>query len=496
LRKLSPAQGFFATLGATLAFRLWLSEALPVTADEAYFALWGRAPALGFYDHPPMIGWLLAPLAGASQPDWVTRLPATVVPALVALSVRAAMRTWLARDEARASLAGLAVLLLPMNVWNVLVTTDAPLTLFSVASLLVFARAAERDSRALFFGAGMLLGLAFLSKYFAVLLGLAYVAWAWSTRRWSALAWVVAGALPAALVNLYWNYQACWSNILFNAINRHDDAGWSAKTPLLYAGSLAYLAAPLLWCAWRARARLREAWRAHGERALLLAWIVPLVFFAALSPARRIGLHWLLSFLPALVVSAALALERRELAGIVRFFAWFAAIHVAAVAVAAALPLETWKSTRIYSRLVFLARAPELVGALQARSAGAALASDSYSGAAVLSYHSGRAVPVFGAGSSHARHDDIATDWRAYAGKDLLIVRREPPAIEDYRPYFREVTAGTVEVSGATFHAVLGRGLDYEAYRRRVLAEIKARYYRIPAWLPVGGCYFFERYFP
>jgi hypothetical protein len=41
---------------------------------------------------------------------------------------------------------------------------------------------------------------------------------------------------------------------------------------------------------------------------------------------------------------------------------------------------------------------------------------------------------------------------------------------------------------------VLGRGFDYAAYRERVLTAVRERWYRIPSWLPVGGCYFFERY--
>lgn len=463
-----------------------------MTADEAYFALWGRNPALGFYDHPPMIGWLLAPLAALSHADWVTRLPATLAPALVALAVRAALRAWFGAEEPRASLAGIAVLLLPMNVWNVLVTTDAPLAVFSAASLLVFARAAACDWRAGFFASGVLLGLAFLSKYFAVLLGLAYLAWAASSRRWGGFALVFAGALPAGVLNAYWNWQSCWANLMFNAINRHGDAGWSALTPLLYAASLAYAAAPLLWFAWRERARL--GWDDPARRALLLAWLVPLATFAALSPVRRIGLHWLLSFLPALVLSAALLPERRALQASVRFFAGFALLHVAAFAALALVPLETWQATRFYPRLVFLARAPQIAEAAMHGASGAVLASDSYSGAAILAYHTGRPVPVFGAGSSHARHDDILTDWRAYAGGDLLVLRREAPRADDYRPYFRHLELRTFEVAGAAFHAVLGRGFDYEAYRSGVLGPVRERYYRIPAWLPVGSCYFFERY--
>ena len=111
------------------------------------------------------------------------RLPAVLVPPLAALMVRLALRHWFGRDEDTADLAALAVLLLPTNVWNVLITTDAPLALFSLASLLVFARAAQKDSGRLFLASGVLLGLAFLSKYLAVLLGLAYLALVHFLRR-------------------------------------------------------------------------------------------------------------------------------------------------------------------------------------------------------------------------------------------------------------------------------------------------------------------------
>jgi 4-amino-4-deoxy-L-arabinose transferase-like glycosyltransferase len=491
---LAPRHWLGFALAATLAFRLWLSAAAPVTPDEAYFVLWGRHPDLGYYDHPPMIGWLLAPLVALSDADWVARLPATLAPALAALMVRAALARWFAQDADTASLGALCVLLVPMNVWNVLVTTDAPLLVFTTASVLVFARAAERGSRPVFLAAGALLGLAFLSKYFAVLAALACLAWAASARRWDAAGLLVLGALPAGLLNLWWNLNACWCNVMFNAINRHEeDAGWSLATPALYAASLAYLAAPLLWFAWRGRGALRAAWDRPGARALLLAWAVPLAAFALLSPVKRIGLHWVLSFLPAMAAGLALALGRPALAASARFFAAFAALHAVAALVLAALPAETWSGSRLYARLVLLAHPGELLARLPPGDA--ALAADSYSVAAVLAYHARRDVPVFGAGSSHARHDDILTDWRAYDGRDLVVVRREPPPESDYRPFFRQVEFRAVELRGARFHAVLGRGFDYRAYRDRVLAAVRERYYRIPAWLPQRRCYFFERYF-
>jgi 4-amino-4-deoxy-L-arabinose transferase-like glycosyltransferase len=484
---LTPRHWFWSALAATLAFRFWLGAALPLTGDEAYFVLWGRHPDLGFYDHPPMVGWLLAPLLVVSQAEWVVRLPSILLPAVLALLVRHALRERFARDADTADLAALAVLLVPMNVWNVLITTDTPLAFFSLASLLAFAR--QR-----FLLAGALLGFAFLSKYFAVLLGLAYLAWALAARRPGAFAFAFLGALPAGLLNLYWNWEACWCNVMFNAINRHDDAGLSWTTPALYAASLAYLAAPLLWYAWKARARLRAALPRPEVGIAAAAWLVPLAIFALLSPVKRIGLHWLLAFLPALVLTLALALERRALVVTVRWFAALAVLHAAAFIALALPPLETWRDTRLYQRLVLLADPHAVLEPLGPLMARYRLSTEGYAVAALLAYHTRRPVPVFGAGSSHARHDDILTDWRRFEGRDLLVFRREPPALEAYRPYFREVEAQAVHARGTTHYAVLGRGFDYAAYRERVLRIVNERWYRIPAWLPVGGCYFFERY--
>jgi 4-amino-4-deoxy-L-arabinose transferase-like glycosyltransferase len=493
-------QAFYIALGATLAFRFWLSANLPMTADEAYFVLWGRRPDLGFYDHPPMIGWLLAPLVSLSAADWVARIPITVLPALVALMVRGSLLHWFEKDREIADLGGLAVLLVPLNVWGVLVTTDTPLILFSVASMVLFARAVQRGSLPLFAAAGVALGLAFLSKYFAVLLGLGYLGWAIASpgteRRWSGPLLAIAAAVPFGLVNLWWNLEACWCNVMFNAINRHEDAGWSATTPLLYLLSLAYLAAPLLWAAWRDRARIIAGAREQQHaRALALAWLLPLAVFALLSPVRRIGLHWLLSFVPALILTASLALDRARLSAVVRFFAWFGALHAVVLGIAVALPLEIWKSTPFYSRLTFPGRAQELLGQVRPQFPAHVIAVDSYASAALLGYYAREAVPVFGIGTSHARQDDLTTDWRTYAGKDFVILRREAPAAGEYEPYFSQVEVRSIPLGKGTYHAVIGKGFRYEVYRGQVLATIKDRFYRIPRWLPVRRCYFFERYF-
>lgn len=494
---------FYGALLATLACRLWLSAAFPFTPDEAYFSLWGRYPDLGYYDHPPMLGWWLAAIGRVSESIWVLRLAATFLPAVSAVLVRMALRRWKPGDPALADWAAVCVLLLPTSVWNVLITTDTPLAFFALLSILAFAGAAQlapgARRRGGFFIAGILLGLAFTSKYFAVLLGIAYLCWPFIARgpgRWNALAMVVLGSAPFVLLNLYWNYQACWCNVMFNLINRHENAGWSVKTPALYAVTLLYLLGPLLYFVWRGRSGLKSGLSEPRSAALLLSWVVPFALFALLSIYVRIGLHWLLLFLPAVVLSLAVELGGRALAVSARILAGFALLHILTLAVAAAVPLHAWSGVRnLYPSLVFLTQTRDLLGTLEREAKGFEIASNAYAPAAVLAYHSGKNVPVFGMGSSHARQDDFLTDWRTYAGKNIVVVQRGDPSADDYLPYFREVEFRKVSLGGLEMHAILGRGFDYPKYRTEVLDRIRERHYRIPAFLPLNRCIFCERYF-
>ena len=489
---------FYGALALTLAFKFWLARTLPLTVDEAYYFYWGANPDYGFYDHPPMIGWILALLLQLSRAEWVLRLPQIVMPALVALAMLQYLRQ---RDERKAYLAALAFLLVPVNVWNVIIVTDTPLVLFSFVSALCFAAALQRESQPLYLASGSFLGLAFLSKYFAVLLALAYIGFVLAQpagrRSWRGLAIAFAGVLPFAALNAWWNYEHCWANLMFNVYNRHDDAGWSLKTPLLYALSVLYMLSPVaLYQIWRCRAALAPKLAEQRARFFMFAWIVPLAVFALLSPVKQIGLHWLLSFVPLFFIAAALLLSAGQLKKSLVYLSAFSAIHVAVIVGTSLLPMEIWKSSRLYDGIVFHLKTAELLQRLEPYAGTYEFSADGYSPAVIASYASGKYFFVFGTASSHARHDDILTDFRALAGKNILVLRKNPPNPADYTPYFAKVEFRQFELYGATFHLVLGQGFDYPRYREGVLRPLRDHYYRIPSYLPLGHCYFCERYFP
>lgn len=489
---------FLLILGLTLLFRFWLAAALPITGDEAYFIWWGKIPDWGFYDHPPMIGWWLAALLQVSDAAWWLRLPATLLPVAMAF---ATARHFQAQGENVAWGMATLILLAPLHFWNVIVTTDTALVFFSFFSALAFLRAARDDDWRHYLLAGVLLAGAVLSKYFVALLGFAYLLHALirpNPRKWRGLLLCYAMVVPALLLMAWWNAGHCWPNYMFNFVNRHENAaGLSWSYPLTYVAMMLYvLTPPVLLHLLRRRVDLRQIWQRSDGQALLLIALAPLLLFAGLSLVKRIGLHWVLSFVPFVLMLLPGILSASALNRLVKFFAGFALLHALVFVVAAQIPLETWQRTRLYSGLVLTVEPQQLLDQLKPYEKDYVFASDGYSNAVTLGYNARRYFMVFGLASSHARHDDILTDVRSLDGRNILILRKTAPPPEEYLPYFEEIEMQTIEVRGATFYLVLGRGFRYAAYRDEVLTQIRQRYYAVPNWLPQTACYFCDRYFP
>jgi len=481
-----------------LAFRLWLAAALPITGDEAYFIWWGKIPDWGFYDHPPMIGWWLAAQLLLGEAVWWLRLTSVLQPFVLAGAVLFMLpRIWLGIDDERRWWAALFTLLAPAAVWNVLITTDTPLIYFSVFSGLAWLRARRDDNLGWYLLAGIFLAGAVLSKYFVAFLGFAYLVDALyqpGRKKLTGLALTYLCMAPALALMAWWNASHCWPNFMFNFVNRHGNAGLSWKTPLLYAAMLLYLLTPaVIWGL--SRPRQTSASQAGGNALAILA-LVPLLLFGLLSLVKTIGLHWVLSFLPFVFMLLAQKLDKNTLARIGRFMAGFAVFHVAAVIVIAQIPLETWQRGKWYDSAVLAFEGRWIADRLRPYEKDYVFAGEGYADAVTQGFNSKHYFFVFGEASSHARHDDILTDFRALDGRNILILRKSAPQPREYAPYFKEISTESFVLRGTTFTIVLGRGFDYPRYRDTVLSVVKRKYYAIPAWLPQTACYFCERYFP
>lgn len=489
---------FQFTLLATLLIKFVLAWILPLSGDEAYFLVWARHPDYGYYDHPPMVGWLLWLMLHFGSAEVILRLPAILLSTLIGSGIYRLLKPY---DETRAALVAVFYLVSPLNVLNVLITTDTPLILFAFLSAASLFRALQRNSLAWYAWSGVLFGMALLSKYFAVLLGLGYLAYFLMARRERrnalGFATLFLVALPFALINLYWNYTHCWDNILFNLYTRNEGEEFSLGKIAIFIGMMVYLLTPpAIYYLFRQRAGFAQKIGHSPFKLFAYVFLLPMTVFLLLSVKKVIGLHWVLSFYAFFFLALPLFLSREELVRTIKFTGWLTAAHLAAIAVIAFLPIETWKQYKLYDGIVFMFKNGEIVEKVRPYEPQFLLAADGYTPAAIISYHYGKDFFVFGEGSHYARQDDIVTDFRQFNGRDILVLKKSVPDPAQYIPYFRRVEVEQFELHGVTFYFVLGYGFDYENYRKLVLKPIKDKYYDIPAYLPHAPCYFCEKYFP
>ncbi|GAB4296406.1 MAG: hypothetical protein Kow0096_13830 [Thiohalomonadaceae bacterium] len=489
---------FHIALLVVTLLKLLLAAWLPLTGDEAYFFLWGKYPGWGYYDHPPMVGWWLHVLQYLGTAEWWLRLPSYAMTSFIAWAIYRWLRA--EQGEERAVLIGLLCLLAPINVVSVLISTDTPLILLSFLSALALQRALDSAGYRWFVYAGALLGLAFLAKYFAVLLGVAYGVYLLllrpSRRNAIGLLLLFLAVLPFAALNVWWNYYHCWDNILFNLFVRHSGSRFNWSGPLFYLLMLAYLVTPwLLWYIWQRRAALRSA---LARRDLFLwLWLLPLVLFLSISFTVRIGLHWVLAFYPFLFLFLPRLLNTIQLRRSVRFMAGFSALHLVLIAAVLLMPPDVLKGRPVlYHDLIFGSHSGEFWQQMRPHVDGYALATESYVYSAILEHRTGERFAVFGEASKYGRQDDMLTDYRALDGKDIAVLIYAGKGVENYARYFERYETREISVRGVTDVLLLGRGFRYELYRNKVLRQTQQQFYRLPGYLPLGACYFYDKYFP
>lgn len=485
---------FWGAVAGVVVVKLILAALLPITGDEAYFVQYARNVDWGgFYDHPPMVGWMIWLVEHLASHPVVVRLPALLTGLVLGLGLYLMLRPF---DEGKARLIGLLLLVSPVYLVNVLITTDTGLILFGFLSAVALQQALRRESAALYVVAGALLGLAFLSKYFAVLLGMAYLALlpvaGW--RHWRGFLLLLLAALPFGLLNLAWNYLHCWNHVMFNVYNRNAGGEFSPFGVLAYVFMLAYLFALPGWYLLRDRRFIRAQISIHRLGAMLLSGLVPLAAFTAIALFADVGLHWLLLFVP-LVHVACVFLSREDLERGLRFMGWFGGAHALVLAILLLLPVQVFDGRGLARDAVFYLEPARYAEATD-RFAGDFHATDSYSRAAVLGFYTDRHWSVFGKGSRHARQDDTLTDWRARDGQRMVFIsRRHEIDRDDLEPYFADIDIRRMRVAGQRFEVAIAEGFDFDAYHEGVLEPVRRRFYDIPDFLPLGGCPFLERYF-
>lgn len=310
-----------AVLIAAMLLRLVLAATVPLFPDEAYYWVWSGRLAGGYFDHPPGIavliraGWPTSPLGVRFGP---------VLAGFVASLATAAIARRIGGDRAALRAAVLTACIPLTAAGLILATPDAPLIAATTVGLYAVVRALEhpprsRASFAWWAAAGLALGVAFWSKYTAVVLAaavcMALVSRADLRQRlrepgpWFAAALAAVLFLPVVL----WNSQHRWVSFYFQLRNGLTGPKTSALTAVLsregdYLGALVALASPVLFV-FLAAASARGLWRNSSgvHRVFAVVAVFPVAFFAYSALQRRAQANWPApAFMPAIVLLATL----------------------------------------------------------------------------------------------------------------------------------------------------------------------------------------------
>ena len=184
-----------------MALRLVAAAWTPLTFDEAYYWMWSKHLAFGYYDHPPMVA-LVIRLGTMIAGD--TELGVRLVSILLALPMSWAVYRTAAILFGGQRVAATATILLNVTlmaaVGTLIVTPDAPLLVASSFVLFFLAKVLETGRGAWWLAVGAAVGAALLSKYTALFFGPAILIWLVSVpklRRWLVSPWPYLGGLVA-----------------------------------------------------------------------------------------------------------------------------------------------------------------------------------------------------------------------------------------------------------------------------------------------------------
>jgi hypothetical protein len=309
--------GVIALVAAMTAMRVIYACVIDLRTDEAYYWTWSKENVLSFLDHPPMIAWFIR-FGTAIFGD--TNLGVRFA-GILAMLVTQLLLVDIVRRVTHDFRAMALVVLMPeaalyYGLLMAKVSPDVAMIPFAVAMLWALVRLAESGNALWWLAAGLFGGLALLSKFTAVMLLPAVLAFMlvprWR-RRWltSPAPWLAALiAIAVFLPVLIWNGEHDWASFRFQSVRAIATHGLSLRTLGdfigLQFGLVGFVLLPVVLsgvtlAAWR-------GYRGRDPVSILLSTcvLVPFCYFFWKSLTLRVGDTWPMFLWPAGFATAAI----------------------------------------------------------------------------------------------------------------------------------------------------------------------------------------------
>ncbi|MDH5678150.1 MAG: glycosyltransferase family 39 protein [Nitrospinota bacterium] len=208
-------------IAAVSLFRLAFAGWFELSLDEGYYWLWGQHPSMSYYDHPPMVAWIITATGLLGESERMIRLGAILCGAASSYFIYLTAREVF--NEGKPAFWAVVLLnLTPMfTLGSLVMTPDSPLFTFWAMTVYYGARLVNTQQPHYWYALGFFFGLALLSKYTAALFAPALLVFlivseenrAWLFRKEPYLAFALSMIIFSPVI--LWNYQRDWISFRF-----------------------------------------------------------------------------------------------------------------------------------------------------------------------------------------------------------------------------------------------------------------------------------------
>mgnify|MGYP001573086557 CR=1 FL=1 len=290
----------------TTAFRLIYINFIELVPDEAYYWDLSRRLQLSYYDHPPMLMYLISLFTGIlGNTEFVVRLPSVIIGSVMTILMFILGKELF--DGRVGFYAAIATnMALIYSVGGILATVDTPFALFWLLALYFGVRALKTGEGKWWYLTGIALGLGMLSKYIMVLFVPSFLIFLilskdhrhWLIRKEPYIAGVLSLLIFSPVI--IWNAQNDWASFMFQLSHGLEVKSRAGLPSLLeYIGSQAGILSPFLFiaCVWGMVKGLIVWFRGKDWRYLFLTCTSSFVvlFFGYSSLRAKVEGNWAMS---------------------------------------------------------------------------------------------------------------------------------------------------------------------------------------------------------
>jgi 4-amino-4-deoxy-L-arabinose transferase-like glycosyltransferase len=288
--------------------------------QDAYYYLYGQHLSLSYFDHPGMIGYILrifTDIFGASI--FVVKFADFFITSITLLSFYKLASYFLSKEKLQRAFVLLASTIF-ISILSFNSTPDVPLLLFWTLSLTCLYKAIFEEKKWFFILGGISMGLAFNSKYTAILLQfglLAFLIFSHEYRKLLLSPWLWFSIIISAAVTFpvwYWNYQNEFASFVFQSSQRTSSISEFKISPKNFFGAIGhqmFLLLPVLFLIFITftykfiKKALLKFKLPHSKTLFLLAFFIPTFLgFFLLTPIYWVKLNWMMpSYITGVIIA-------------------------------------------------------------------------------------------------------------------------------------------------------------------------------------------------